>query len=327
MKICVVGHFDKPPDEGVRKIAFILAEELSKQHEVTTINVKDFNSWRKICKFHPDIIHFVLCPTSSGIAMAKLLSLIYSKARTVLSAVQPGIIPRIKLMSLFKPSLTLVQSYESEAMFQSLGYKTCFLPNGVDLVKFTPASEKEKKELRQKYGIDNNKFVLLNIASLKCERDLNLLEKLHFNDNVILIIGRRSERKERSLCARLRRKGFLLWLDYFPRIEEIFRLADCYVFPAFEEGSRIELPLSVLEAMACNLPVITSKFGALPRLFEEGEGLIFAENEEDFIESVRKIKERSKEVRTREKVLPYSWENILSKLEGIYQKLCNENEK
>ena len=44
------------------------------------------------------------------------------------------------------------------------------------------------------------------------------------------------------------------------------RQADCYVFPSYEEG----MPISVLEAMAFGLPVITRPVGALADFFEDG---------------------------------------------------------
>ena len=73
-------------------------------------------------------------------------------------------------------------------------------------------------------------------------------------------------------------------------IEEVYALSDCYVFPTppMNKINSIEIPLSVLEAMACNLSVITTKFGALPKVFEEGDGLIFVDDGEDGERAIRK---------------------------------------
>jgi len=46
-----------------------------------------------------------------------------------------------------------------------------------------------------------------------------------------------------------------------------FRMADAYLFPSYREG----LPISVLEAMAYGLPVVTTRVGALPDFFRHGE--------------------------------------------------------
>ena len=57
-------------------------------------------------------------------------------------------------------------------------------------------------------------------------------------------------------------------------------MSDCYVFPTVHKKACIETPLSVLEAMACNLPIVSTRFGALPTIFNEGSGLFFTENVE-----------------------------------------------
>ena len=163
MKICLVGHYTERPDEGVRKLAFCLARELARRFEVMTLSISKPFSWGRARAFSPDIIHYILCPTTAGLAAAKFLSLLCPKAKTIVSAPQPAHLPRGKWMSFFKPNLILVQSYQSENMFRSLDYKTLFLPNGVDVEKFVPVTTEKKRELREKYGILS--LVRLNSAS------------------------------------------------------------------------------------------------------------------------------------------------------------------
>ena len=129
-----------------------------------------------------------------------------------------------------------------------------------------------------------------------------------------------STRVKQEIRDELEESRCLVWTDYFKQIEEIYALADCYIFPEVGKKASIVLPLSVLEAMACNLPVISARFGALPEVFSEGGGLIFADGEEDFLKGLGKVK-NGMEVRTREKVLPYSWGEVVSKLEEIYSSL------
>jgi len=56
----------------------------------------------------------------------------------------------------------------------------------------------------------------------------------------------------------------------------VLRAADAYLFPSHSEG----LPISVLEAMACGLPVVTRSVGGLQDFFEHGKmGFITASRE------------------------------------------------
>lgn len=65
-----------------------------------------------------------------------------------------------------------------------------------------------------------------------------------------------------------------------PKIAEVYRSADLYLFPAPPESEgAIELPLSVLEAMACRVPVISTPFGALPEAVAGAAGVRFATSE------------------------------------------------
>jgi glycosyltransferase involved in cell wall biosynthesis len=89
--------------------------------------------------------------------------------------------------------------------------------------------------------------------------------------------------------------------------------------PANKQAS-IEVPLSVLEAMSCNLPVITTRFGALPTTFEKGQGLVLFDSERGLRPELSRARNHP-EVRTRDKVLPYSWGSIRERLDAIYQRL------
>jgi len=321
MRVSLVGHFADSLDEGVRNVGKYIAIELKKRGiEVKKINVSLISQWMEIRDFRPDIIHFILSPTLSGLISAKFISSLRSKAKTVISAPHPTI-PNWKLLKLFKLDLILVQSEESERLFRSIGYQTEFLPNGVDTDKFKPVDLETKKKLRDKYGIPHDKFVILHLASLKKERNLDFLMKIQKQDeNFVLIIGRENEKINKQVVKELKDMGCTVWAKHFSDIEEIYNLADCYVFPTINKKACIEIPLSLLEAMSCNLPVITTKFGALPRIFKEGNGLFFVEKEEDFLKAIETIK-NGMEIKTREKVLPYSWENTGKKLVRIYEEL------
>jgi len=323
-KICLVGHLTRQPDEGVHKLAQLLAGELAQKHQVLTINFPNLFSWRRIPGFKPDIIHYVISPSQSGMVIAKWLSALSPGAKTVISAPHPASLPSVKWMGLFRPDLVLVQSELSEKMFEALGYRTQFLPNGVDISRFKPVNAEQKHRLRKKYAIAEDKFILLHVASLKRGRNLGILKTLQaMEQNQVLIIGRCGEHRDEELSRELAGAGCLVKTEYLPKIEEIYALADCYVFPTVDRRYCIETPLSVLEAMSCNLPVVTTPFGALPRIFGEGDGLSFTRQESGFVQNVESIRKGHIQTRTREKVMPLAWEKIMLSLDEIYGQLLD----
>lgn len=330
MKICIIGEYSGNLEEGMRKTTFYLREELSKRHKVLALEIKKIFSrgfLGEIKEFNPQIIHYVHGPSVKSFIIVKAIAFYCGDTKTVMSATHPASFRFSKaIIPFIKPDLVLTQSDERERMFIDLGCKTKFLPGGVDNEKFVPVSNDVKEELRDKYGIDNDKFVILHVGSIKKGRGIEIFKKIGIEteENQVIIIGNRSMGIEKYLYQSIKESGCNVWVKYFKNIEEIYALSDCYVFPTppMNRINSIEIPLSVLEAMSCNLPIITTRFGALPRVFREGEGLFFAENEKEILDVLEKIKKGVK-VKTREMVLPYSWENIAKRLEEIYSKVTN----
>lgn len=334
MKICLLGEFSGNLDEGMRKVSSHFAEELSKQHQILTSDMRNVFTkafWKGIKTFNPEIIHYIHGPSIKSFILLNVISHYCRNAKTVMSSMRPYFsLLSAKFIPLVKPDLILIQSYETQKLFRGLNCKTKFLPCGVDVERFIPS--KNKYELREKCGIDKDKFILFHVGSIKEGRNIQLLKKLQSNNNQVLIVGSDSTGVSPKVQRSLIESGCLVWLKYIKNIEEIYAMSDCYVYPTVSQydflgrsiADSIEMPLSVLEAMSCNLPVISTKFGALPRVFEEGGGLIFVDTEEEFIDALEKVKNANTNIKTRDKVLHYSWGNIVRRLERIYGEL-NEN--
>lgn len=81
----------------------------------------------------------------------------------------------------------------------------------------------------------------------------------------------------------------------------------------------MDFPLSVLEAMGCNLPVVAYPYGGLPLALEPGEGLVFVESDEAMLSAIESVKRIP--VATRKKAEPYAWEHVagrfLETMQGV----------
>jgi len=322
MKVCLVGHFSDTLDEGLRNVARYLGKTLEENGiELKKLAISSFREWKSVQTFRPDIMHFVLTPTTRGVITAKLISTLHPQAKTVISAVHPSLVGA-RLLQPFRPDVVLVQSKQSERLFKSIGCETRFFPNGVDIEKFKPKSQEDVRRLRNEFGIPMQSFVVLHLASMRKQRNLDVFKTIQRQEGYqVILVARENEAGGKQLIRELQEAGCLVWKKHFPNIEDVYSMANCYVFPTIEAKACIETPLSVLEAMACNLPVVTTRFGALPGLFHEGSGLFFAERVEQILRVTQVIKNGRPRVDTRHLVSPYSWVNLATELIGIYDEL------
>ncbi len=327
MKICIIGEHSPHPCEAMISTASCLVGELSKRHEVLFKDVRDIFTrgfWKGIKAFSPQIIHYVPGPSIISFAITKALSLYCRGAKIVMSALHPALSPFSKIfIPLLKPDLILIQSYGSEQMFTQLGCRTAFLPSGVNTDKFTPVAKVTRTALRQKYGLDKERFTVLHVGHFLKIRGLEIFGRVVNEDNQVIIVGSPYGKPERDVWQKLEEMGCLVFRDYFENIEEIYALSDCFLFPTKDKLGSVEMPFSVIEAMSCNLPVISTKFGALPRVFEPGNGLIFVDDTSGFASELEKLKNNNShiKVKTRGKTLPFSWDKVTAQLEEIYDAL------
>jgi len=328
MNVCVIGHFNEDIQEGVRNVTKELVKTLEKKGiSVLPVMISKILPWKKIQDFHPDIIHFVITPTIGGLLIAKITAYFCNDAKIVVSAIHNSIDKRYSFLRYLAPDLIFVQSKESEMFYKSLNFSVEVLPNGVDIEKFKHCSVDEKIQFRKQMNFKEDDFILLHLASFTSQRNLSIFKEILIREPCeVLIIGREHEKVDQDLINELENAGCRIEIKNFPRIEEIFQLADCYVFPTIDRRACIETPLSVLEAMSCNLPVISTRFGALPSIFEKKiDGLFFIEHEDDYVRFIKIIKEKKFISTTREQVLKLSWENVSDRMVEKYKDLIQSS--
>ncbi|KKG74808.1 glycosyltransferase family 4 protein [Methanosarcina mazei] len=339
MKICLIGDFSTP-DEARKVMARYMLRELSKTNEVLPINIPDIykiHVWEEFKSFSPDIIHYIPGASTFSFVITKIMKIYSKNAKTVMCSTLNafhgfshgfyyGVSSLSKyLIPLIKADVILVQSKQPEIIFRDLKCNIkFFVCSGVDTQKFTPASENEKKELREKYGVAREKFIVLHVGSVRKWRNVGVLNEIsNISDVQVVIVGRNSTKFEKDIALELEKNGCKIINEYVPKIEELYALSDCYVFPTVDPTGSIDIPLSVLEAMSTNLPVISTKFGGLENIFEEKDGFLFTDSKMNFVEQITKIRESNTQVRTRDLVIPYSWENIAIKLSQFYKDLLH----
>jgi glycosyltransferase involved in cell wall biosynthesis len=150
--------------------------------------------------------------------------------------------------------------------------KTSVMYNGVDQNFFHPMN---KKKSRDKLGLPENKTLILTVRRLVYKNGLDtLIEAASLlardrTDLLFIIIGNGPDKK--FITNRIRQLGIngnVRLVGFVP--EELLPLyynaADHFVIPS---SSGEGLPLVLLEAMACGLPVIATTVGGTPEIIKD----------------------------------------------------------
>lgn len=324
MRICLLGDISGNLDEGMKNTTYYLYRELSKSHEVMVVHPRKFflpSVILKLRAFRPNIFHYIHGTSVRSFLVTKYLASAFPKSKSLVLVTHPGFSKWESLaIGLFKPDMVLVQSKPLKNFFSKKGFETSWLPSGVDLEKFSPVSAERQLELRQKYGLKEDKFVVLHVGHITPNRNLELLVPIQRQEGVqVVIAGSTIVQADEKIAQKLMGAGCIVWVRYFPNIEELFQLADCYVFPVMTADGAVQVPLTVLEAAACNLPVITTLFGGLPDLVGERAGLFYAKTPEEILRVVEQC--RNCKVDPRRWAVEFSWEKVGERLMGLYEAL------
>jgi glycosyltransferase involved in cell wall biosynthesis len=167
---------------------------------------------------------------------------------------------------------TIVFSRLQQQLLVKLGVpksKLAVIPNGVDVLKYSPGSP----DFKSKY---NAKRLFVYLGRISTEKNLEALLKAwkhsHMGwDSKLLIVG------DGPLTASLRpfynEEYGINWLGFVADEQErinILRAADAFILPSLVEG----LSLSLLEAMSCGVACIATDAGADGEVLEDGAGVI-----------------------------------------------------
>lgn len=328
-RVCVVAErLTDPLDEGGRKFAHTLAKALETLCDVRMVSVggevhsngvvqvpfsRTFagsDIRRTVSDYRPDIICYV--PSASltlfSIARARMLKLAGPRARVAVLATQPrqlGAVGRA-LASRLRPDVVLVLDAATGDVARRLGLQPTLLQPAVDIERYRSVDLRTKMALREKLGLAQDDYVVLHVGHAKRERGIEVLADLAPAKTVLVAAS--SEGRDDGMVEELRSRGVTVIDRYVPAVQEIYQAADSYVFPVFDPGGAIGAPLSVLEAMACNLSVITTRFGALPGLFSEAPGYRYVSSPEEIAAAVQD-RAWAQDVQTRTMVSSYTWEN------------------
>jgi colanic acid/amylovoran biosynthesis glycosyltransferase len=113
---------------------------------------------------------------------------------------------------------------------------------------------------------------------------------------------------------------------------ELASQANCFVHMSIvsDNGEEEGLPNVILEAMALELPILTTKHAGIPEIVDDRKnGLLCEEKDiEGYVKAMHEIVEWKCLKENREKIInQFSFESHMQKLEDIYQELVKKNSR
>jgi glycosyltransferase EpsD len=208
---------------------------------------------------------------------------------------------------------------------------------GVNPAQYQPISQKEKEERKKSFGYNPDDFLLFYAAEFNENKNQKLLiEALALVKNEVphakLLLAGEGPLLEscKELARTLKIENQVDFLGFRKDIAEILPMCDVAVASSLREG----LPVNILEAMACELPVIASENRGHRELVKNMENgwLINPAETQEFGNKINYLAQ-SPELRNqlgrngRRKVIKsYSIDQILKENSRIYQTAGKEKE-
>jgi glycosyltransferase involved in cell wall biosynthesis len=235
---------------------------------------------RCLARLHPDIIHSheLTVPTTTAVT-AKLMLRVPVVVTAHTSGPLIGDVAKISRAFLGKQRLSLLRSnvdkfvatsHVIDGEMAAVGIpamKRVLIPNGIDMNHFAPVDEVEKRVLRRKLSLPDSEIVVFTGRLVWEKRVHHLLaiwptiRKL-FPNAILLILG--SGPLEEDL-----RQQNVEGVHFTGLVQDVapyLKASDLLVMPSRYEG----FSLSALEGIACGLPVVATRVGAIPDLVNHG---------------------------------------------------------
>jgi glycosyltransferase involved in cell wall biosynthesis len=161
--------------------------------------------------------------------------------------------------------------------------KIVLIPNGVDTNRFFPVSLGQKRELRNNLSLPEKSTIVVYTGRLVSYKGLPLLLKvwkdiqnLH-DDARLILIGtggldiHNCESELRSFVITNNLERSIHFTGGVQNAHEYLQASDIFAFPTENDA----FPSSLIEALACGLPVVTTPIGAIKNIIKNKEnGLV-----------------------------------------------------
>lgn len=202
------------------------------------------------------------------------------------------------------------------------------IPNFIDMEKF----KKQKKDHFKKAICPNDEALIVHTSNFRKVKRVNDVITVFYNIRKeipakLLLIGDGPERVNiESMCRDLGICEDIRFLGKLEAVEEVLSVADLFLMPSEKES----FGLAALEAMACEVPMVSSNAGGLPELNVQGvTGFMSAVGDtEDMTRNALLVLDKNNlpvfKANALARAKEFDISKILPRYEAFYQKIMNE---
>lgn len=336
MRIAFLNVTQGIVDRGAETFVREVSERLRKNHEVTIISGKKVppKRWPFLWRFFVDpnglsILWFtiaaiplfwkkkfdVVIPVNGGwqVTLVRIITWLYGGKMVISGQSGMGWDDRNNLWCF--PNIFVAISTPACEWARRVNsfVRAEYIPNGVDLMKFTPHGEKLILKLKHP--------IVLYVGALEPgKRVLEAIKAVARLKSVsLLVVGDGELREEAERLGKQILMGrFEMMRVSYDDLQKIYRVADVFTIPS---KSYYSFEIVLVEAMATNLPVVTNDDSIRREIVGDVGIFIDPENTQEYANALKKALETKWGDRPRKQAEKFSWDIIAEEYDKLFQQL------
>lgn len=272
----------------------------SSVHQKAIYTSNDFSYFQKLrlirnlrkIKNEFDILHYIFTPTKQNTFLLKHF-VGYKKNNSTrviqtIATLREDLYTEKDIRNLMFGDLIITYSDYAKNKLNSLGFNNVKrVYPGIDLEYYFPKTK--NSEAMKQLGISEQDFVVTypgeyvrlgatdDIVNMVIQNAETLREK---NIKILFACRLKNDpkaiQKKNEVVKKLKDHdvlGLTIFVDIFPDMAAVYNLSDVIIFPAQNMKGKFDVPLVVVEAMACEKPVIVSNLPVLKEFARENNSV------------------------------------------------------
>jgi len=260
-----------------------------------------------------------------------LLSSSYSKAKTIFSSGGTEFFPGYKYLAKKLDFFFACSEFNALQIEQYCGIRPLILNYGVNTELFKPFDPDLK--LKYQLQLTNNEKIVISVCRLVgwkgIQYSIKAVKKLIERGHSItyIIVGDGEYKKDLEILVKnLHLSDRVMFIGNIRNAElpRYYSITDIAIFPSVANET---FGISIAEAMACEVPVISTNVGGIPEVVCKGSGLLVPPKDDNSLAEAIKtlllndsLKKEMGSAARKWIVENFSWDTVVEKFEGYINK-------